>query len=73
MLHCHGGDMSPTYVTVSQRGPLSLYIKLEGPINWKTNLLIRMVQPLDVCQGPLEFHGHGSWFMCRAALGVFGL
>ena len=30
--------------------------------------LFPTVQPLFEYQGPLGFHGHGSWSMCKAAL-----
>lgn len=35
----------------------------------------KMGTTLDVCQGPLDFRGHGSWYMCKLKrpLGVFGL
>ena len=26
------------------------------------------VQTLDEFQGPLDFHGHGSWFVCTMVL-----
>jgi hypothetical protein len=29
---------------------------------------IPIVRPLDDSQEPLDFHGHGSWSMCKAAL-----
>ena len=59
------------YVVVPQHGPLPLYSKLEGPIDCKLNFLIFfMVWPLDNFQGALDFHGHNTWFMRKAALNM---
>ena len=49
-----------TYGAVLQHGPLSRKTKFEGP--W-IGFLVFTVWPLDDFQGPLDFHGHGSWFL----------
>ena len=37
-------------------------------MNCKTGILYSTVPPSDELEGPLDFHGHGSWSMCKAAL-----
>jgi hypothetical protein len=34
----------------------------------QVEFLFLTVLPLEDFQGPLEFHGHGSWYVCKATL-----
>ena len=51
-------------------GSLALYTKF---INSKIEFLFPTLQPLDSFKGPLDFHGHGLWYVCKAALVIVPL
>ena len=53
---------------VPQHGSLSLYTKLQSPLNCKICMPIHTVWHLDDFQAPLDFHSHDSWFVCKAVL-----
>ena len=55
-------------VAVSQHGPLSLYSKLQDPSMAKLNPCFPWYGLQVIYKGPLHFHGHGSWSMCKGAL-----
>ena len=42
--------------------------KLEGPFNCNVGFLFPIVHLCYDFQGPLGFHGHVPWFVCKAAL-----
>ena len=42
--------------------------KLRGPSITKINFQIPMVQPSNEFLGPLDFHGHVFWSMCKGSL-----
>lgn len=56
--------LSMKYVAVPPHGPLSLS---PGPTSLKSRFLFLMTWPLDDFQEPLNFHGHGSWSVCKPA------
>lgn len=51
---------------VPQYGTFSLHTKLAGPsiANWF--FLLPRVQPSNEVQGPLDFHSHDSWSVCKS-------
>ena len=58
------GTWSCTYIVVSQRGPRSLHSKLDNPNIGKLDFYFPRYG-LSM-QGPLAFHGHMSWYVCKA-------